>query len=141
MASAADHVPEEPVDKMGDEEGAGTSVAVAGEGQLKEELKWKPATPVITRNASVPIWTRMATETDVRPEKPNPKSKWSRSKSREHEREQSRRRSRVGESHDESRRKPSTQGISLGVQKTRDAIAKVKAKKITRADLDKPLSS
>lgn len=131
---------EEPVDRMGDGDGAGGSLPVAGEGRLRDEFQWRPAKTARTTDAVVPLWIRMATENDKRPVKPNPKSKWSRSINRQtHEREQGRRRQRSGEA--EQRRRARDQGVSLSVQKTRDAIAKVKAKKMTRADLDKALSS
>lgn len=67
-----------PADKMGDDEGAGTSVAVAGDGTLSDELVWHSAKPFQRGEVLVPLWVRQATEKDKRPELPNPKSKWSR---------------------------------------------------------------
>lgn len=140
MSTTTEEVPEEPTEKMDDGEGAGMGVAVAGEGQLKDELKWKPAVSVRKRDRITSLWIRMATERDVRPEKPNPRSKWSRSVNKEDDHDGGRRSSRKEEADDEGRR-TSRQGASLGVRKTRDAIAKVRAKKMSRADLDKALSS
>lgn len=140
MATTTEQLPDEPPEKMDDGQGAGVGVAVAGEGQLTEELKWKPAKNVRKRDRLVPLWIRMATERDVRPDIPNPKSRWSRTVNRDDDRD-GRRRRRRSEGDKEDRRRPSRQGESLGVRKTRDAIAKVRAKKISRADLDKALSS
>lgn len=140
MATATEQVPGEPREEMGDGEGAGTSVAVAGEGFLTDELKWKSATAVRKKDAVMPLWIRMATERDVRPEAPNPRSKWSRTVNRDDERDR-RTWTRTRREGEEDSWRPSRQGESLGVRKARDAIAKVRAKKVSRADLDKALSS
>lgn len=140
MAIATEEMPDAPLEKMDDAEGAGASVAVAGDGVLRDELKWKPARAVGRRDGVMPLWIRMATVRDVRPEAPNPRSRWSRTVNRDDERDRRIRTRSRGEGEGDSRR-PSRQGESLGVRKTRDAIAKVRAKKVTRADLDKALSS
>jgi hypothetical protein len=127
--SEHEDVPSEPPDRMGDDENAGLSVPVASEGgePLPDEARWRPATPFVTRQkTAVPLWIRAATERDVRPARPNPKSKWARSvvsgkeqKLRKQEKQiRSRRRGRMresSESNDESNREPEAQTASEDV--------------------------
>jgi Nuclear cap-binding protein subunit 3 len=88
--AAADHdglmgalaeVPSAPPDRMCDDENAGFSVPVAAEGggELPDAARWRPAAPFVTRSKTLmPLWMRAATERDVRPPRPNPRSKWAR---------------------------------------------------------------
>jgi Nuclear cap-binding protein subunit 3 len=78
-------IPDAPPDRMSDADGAGLSVPVAAEGAvgLAPDLLWRRARPFLkhgrNRNSLTPLWMRRATELDVRPERPNPRSKWARS--------------------------------------------------------------
>lgn len=46
--------------------------------EYRQILKWRPLRPFLRRGQPHPLWGRLATTADTRPEKPNPKSKWSR---------------------------------------------------------------
>ena len=146
-------VSDAPVDKMGDEEGDGASMRVAGEGALPEEAKWRVARPFMRRGSRIPLWVRQASEQDVRPEAPNPKSHWSRTvrKLRHQQKDDGRRegmrsrpRSHRSGMHIERQSSGASggQGISLGVHKDKAAsIMKARLKKVSKEDLFKPLAS
>lgn len=118
----------EPLDKMGDEEGDGVSSAVAGSGTLPSELEWKQLLPVTARRTPIVLWMRMATVKDRRPERPNPKSKWSRSVSRT---KRNASEAKPGRKSRRTRSRNSLEGVRPGVSKPSSA----------RMLLDKPLSS
>lgn len=123
---------EGPVDRMGDGDGDGGSMGVAGDGVLEEGFFWRRARGIKKKGGVVvPVWVRMATEMDRRPEMPNPKSRWSRT---------------VGEKREEPKREQGQEEEGkekgrLGVSLRNEAIRKVRRKKISRMDLDKALSS
>lgn len=43
-----------------------------------EDTLWRAIKPFVKKGVSTPLWGRMATTKDVRPHRPNPQSKWSR---------------------------------------------------------------
>lgn len=127
---------EAPMESMGDGAKDGASVGVVGEGELDEAFRWKRGRGVQKDGGAVPVWVRQATVRDVRPAKPNPDSRWSRTVTRKQQ-EEGRRRSLEGKSGQRGSREG---GIYLGVSKA-DAIAKARAKRFTKDDLDRALSS
>ncbi|CAN8065313.1 unnamed protein product [Agarophyton chilense] len=139
-----------PEDKMDDGEGAGMSLAVAGEGTLTEELTWRGGKPFEQGDKLIPIWIRQATEKDKRPELPNPKSKWSRnihykrrltSNRRGNDAKHSRRQRRKDVDAPDVQRQ-NRNGPALGVHQDRKvAILKAQTKKVTKLDLDRALGS
>lgn len=100
-------VPDLPPDRMSDAEGAGANAAVAADGatELPDELVWRKLAPFTkkqrARDKLLPLWMRRATERDVRPERPNPRSRWARSVvgHRESAREKGRRRATARRDH------------------------------------------
>lgn len=100
-------LPDLPPDRMSDADGAGANAAVAADGatELGEELVWRKLAPFTkqqrTQKKLVPLWMRRATERDVRPERPNPRSRWARSVvgERESAREKGRRRAAARRDH------------------------------------------
>ncbi|KAI0566900.1 Nuclear cap-binding protein subunit 3 [Gracilaria domingensis] len=143
-----------PEDKMDDGEGAGLSLAVAGDGTLAEDLTWRSGKPFEKGDTVIPIWIRQATEKDKRPEMPNPKSRWSRSinskkrissssNRRNSDTTSSRRRRRRSDTDAvDVAQRPSRRGPSLKVHQDRKiAILKAQTKKVTKMDLDRALGS
>lgn len=49
-----------------------------------DDLVWRKMKPFDRKGRTTPLWGRMATAKDVRPERPNPNSKWSRTVRRQH---------------------------------------------------------
>lgn len=97
-------------------------------GEMGEEFEWRRARGVKKKGGVVvPIWVRMATEGDRRPGKPNPQSRWSRTVGEQKERE--------------TEGEVKKRSAGLGVSLRDDAIRKVRAKKVSRMDIDKALSS
>lgn len=124
-----------PEDRMEDSEGAGTSIAVAGEGSLAEELQWRPTEPFTRGEVVFPLWVRQATEKDRRPDMPNPRSKWSRTVREKKRADRVGRDSEYKNMSDEGR---TSRRRQLGVRST---IRKARAKKVTKMDLDKALET
>lgn len=96
-----------PPDRMSDAEGAGANAAVAADGatKLSDDVVWRKLAPFTKKQRAqdklVPLWMRRATERDVRPERPNPRSRWARSVvgHRESAREKGRRRAAARRDH------------------------------------------
>lgn len=126
---------EAPLSVMGDGAKDGMSVDGADDAQLDEAFRWRRAQGVRKDKGVMPLWVRQASEKDMRPSKPNPDSKWSRTMLRKQE--EGRRRSSEGKS---GRRGSREGGVYLGVSKA-DAIAKARAKRFTKDDLNRALSS
>lgn len=142
-----------PPEKMDDTENGLSSMPVASaDGILEEITQWRPFIPVekgeIGKTRLVPLWVRIATEADIRPTAPNPKSRWSRTVTA---------RAVPGRSSDpgttnyarSNRRRPDrrmdgggVRGMALDVRKDKSmAILKARKRMVTRADLDRPLAS
>lgn len=70
-----------PPDRMTDDDAGGLRAPVAPEdgAALPPDLQWRSAKPFLKDRNIIPLWMRMATGRDVRPERPNPHSKWARS--------------------------------------------------------------
>lgn len=99
------------------------------------DLSWRPLRPFARKGQLIALWGRMATEADIRPEKPNPHSKWSRTIRRKNEHG-------VGNSGSEpstARRKSFSRG--LGINKDQNSISKAVSKKSNKMLIDRPLSS
>lgn len=160
-----------PPDRMSDAENAGISAPVAAEGvtELPPEFVWRKLQPFKKRNVLISLWMRLATEIDVRPSRPNMKSKWARTvvgaRGREGPldgkprlrlpdrpralesgaEEESLRLRRVGgtkrRGREEKRSGDLLQKISGRRLRVRGGIAKVRAKKPSLMDVDKALES
>ncbi len=111
--------------------------------QGDEALEWREAMPVKGRNNSFVLWMRMATDADVRPERPNPRSKWSRTVLRERRSsapeeenmaEGNTRRRRRGRRGGRTRSRNELKGVS-------GARVQKEEKKEKIIDIDKPLSA
>lgn len=91
-------------------------------------LKWRRLRPVLRYGQTLPLWGRLATTIDKRPEKPNPDSKWSRTVKRV---KGGRGDSRI------SGQSKSDRG-SLGVRKDRNTIRKrILSKKSSKMNTDR----
>lgn len=88
-------------DAMGDDDGDGRSAPIAADDAVRDDrLEWREAKPVqggakLGQSRRFVIWMRVATEKDVRPERPNPRSRWARTIARD-ERNEPRGRRRRG---------------------------------------------
>lgn len=51
---------------------------IGGDEPPVDDLEWRQVKPWMRKGRTTPMWARMATDKDIRPERPNPKSKWSR---------------------------------------------------------------
>lgn len=127
---------EAPMDLIRDGDMDGANAGAVGVGELDDAFRWKRGRGVKKDGATVPVWVRQATVQDVRPAKPNPDSRWSRTVTRKQQ-EEGRRGSLEGKGGQRGSREG---GIYLGVSKG-DAIAKARAKRFSKDDLDKALSS
>lgn len=117
---------------------------------LEDQFKWKKGKGMRNAKGVVPVWVRQATTNDVRPEKPNPNSKWSKTMKIKRESMVRNTRGRGGGSVIEPRatsrspggavRPSRAGGVSLGVDRM-SAIEKARRKVVTRNDLDKALGS
>ena len=145
LAEAADA----PPDRMDDSEGAGASMGVAQEGVLEEIAKWKPYKPVIRHGKAYSIWIRVATDKDIRPARPNPSSRWSRTITAEARRMRTRNGrhgngNAGGNSLMRERRRTDRRARSRSLDIHTDksmAITKARSRAVTRADLDRALLS
>eukprot|EP00177_Eucheuma_denticulatum_P006255 GFKZ01011401.1.p1 GENE.GFKZ01011401.1~~GFKZ01011401.1.p1 ORF type:complete len:381 (-),score=66.85 GFKZ01011401.1:452-1486(-) len=135
------------------EDGTPEDVSGAANGasaELGDQFKWKKGKGMRNGKGVVPVWVRQATANDVRPEKPNPNSKWSKTMKIKRESIGKGMRERSAGSGAEARGtsrspggavRPSRAGaVSLGVDRT-SAIEKARRKVVTRNDLDKALGS
>lgn len=101
-----------------------------------DDLAWRPLRPFVRKGRPIALWGRMATEADIRPEKPNPHSKWSRTIRRkiEHGNETGDLRSELS-----IRRKNFNPG--LGIIKDSNSISKTISKKPNKMHIDRALNS
>lgn len=102
-------------------------------------VTWRDDVPSGDNRSSITLKVRAATEDDRRPEKPNPKSKWSRSLTTKRPKISGVRPARSAATSRRATALGERRGARLGTK--RGAIAKARAKKITVMDLDQPLGS
>lgn len=99
-----------------------------------DDIDWRPLRPFALKGRITPLWGRMATAADIRPEKPNPNSKWSRTMRRQQRHEHD-----VSKSNLSTPRRKNSRGH--GVKKDVNAISKTTTKKSNKMDIDRALSS
>lgn len=89
FCAAAEETTAPAGDAMGDGDGDGQSAPAAPDGAERDErLEWREGKPIHGGakkglKQRFVVWMRVATEKDVRPEKPNPRSRWARTVARE----------------------------------------------------------
>lgn len=108
---------------------------VIGNTDVQEDLLFRPVRPFVRKGRFVTLWGRMATTVDVRPEKPNPQSKWARTINR--------REKAKSEPHEASSTPRKSDGSKkLGVNRGKRAtISKPLPRKSSKMDIDRALSS
>lgn len=117
---------------------------VIGNADFTNELLFRPLRPFVGKGRFATLWGRMATEADVRPDKPNPQSKWSRTVHRGHySKKDAKQEPITGDmSEPSTRHRGDSSSKNLGVKKDKhSAITKPLPRKSSKMEIDRALSS